>query len=107
MKKVKSAGFPVLIHCNGDAWLEMALDAIEAAYGSAPPSTGINRIEHCTQVRPDQIARMKKMNVQASHLMNNVYYYGAAYRDEFRARTCCALQPRRRFPLKRRTVFDS
>ncbi|HEX3671262.1 MAG TPA: amidohydrolase [Candidatus Cybelea sp.] len=80
--KVKNAGWPVSIHCNGDASLERALDAIAAAYGSAPPPTGINRIEHCTLANPDQIARMKAMNVQPSHLMNNVYYYGAAYRDQ-------------------------
>ena len=80
--KVKTAGWPVSIHCNGDASLEMALDAIEAAYGSAPAPCGINRIEHCTQARPEQIARMKKLGVQPSHLMNNVYYYGAAYRDQ-------------------------
>jgi hypothetical protein len=80
--KVKNGGWPVSIHCNGDASLEMALDAIEAAYGSAPAPTGINRIEHCPQARPEQIARMKKLGVQPSHLMNNLYYYGAAYRDE-------------------------
>jgi hypothetical protein len=80
--KVKQSGWPVSIHCNGDASLERALDAIEAAYGSAMPPEGINRIEHCTLANPDQIARMKRMGVQPSHLMNNVYYYGAAYRDE-------------------------
>jgi predicted amidohydrolase YtcJ len=81
--KVKNAGWPVSIHCNGDASLEMALDAIEAAYvSSSGPPTGINRIEHCPQARPEQIARMKKLGVQPSHLMNNLYYYGAAYRDQ-------------------------
>jgi predicted amidohydrolase YtcJ len=80
--KVKNAGWPVSIHCNGDASLEMALDAIELAYGpSSAPPTGINRIEHCPQARPEQIARMKKLGVQPSYLMNNLYYYGAAYRD--------------------------
>ncbi|HZZ01066.1 MAG TPA: amidohydrolase [Candidatus Baltobacteraceae bacterium] len=80
--KIKESGWPVSIHCNGDASLERALDAIEAAYGPTPPPTGINRIEHCTLANADQIARMKRMNVQPSHLMNNVYYYGAAYRDQ-------------------------
>jgi predicted amidohydrolase YtcJ len=81
--QVKNAGWPVSIHCNGDASLEMALDAIEAAYGSSSePPTGINRIEHCPQARPEQIARMKKLGVQPSYLMNNLYYYGAAYRDQ-------------------------
>ncbi len=77
----KAAGWPVLIHCNGDATIDDALDAIEAAYG-ANPSTGPNRIEHCTMARPDQIARMKKLGVEPSFLMNHVYLYGAAYRDQ-------------------------
>ncbi len=80
--KVKDAGWPVSIHCNGDASLQRALDAIEAAYGTSMPPTGINRIEHCTLASPEQIQRMKAMGVQPSHLMNNVYYYGAAYREQ-------------------------
>lgn len=80
--KVKQSGWPVSIHCNGDASLQLALDAIEAAYGSGPPLEGINRIEHCTLANASQISRMKRLGVQPSHLMNNVYYYGAAYRDQ-------------------------
>ena len=78
---VKEAGWPVQIHCNGDATIDYALDAIEAAYG-ANPSTGINRIEHSTMARPDQIKRMKTLGVEPSFLMNHVFYYGAAYRDQ-------------------------
>lgn len=78
---VKAAGWPVQIHCNGDAAIDDALDAIEAAYG-ANPSTGLNRIEHSTMVRQDQLDRMKKLGVQPTFLMNHVYLYGAAYRDQ-------------------------
>jgi len=79
--EVKAAGWPVLVHCNGDAAIDIALDSIEAAYG-ANPATGVNRIEHCTMVRADQLARMKKLGVQPSYLMNHVYFYGASYRDQ-------------------------
>ncbi len=78
--EVKEAGWPVSIHANGDATIDAALDAIEATYG-ANPATGINRIEHCTMARADQIARMKALGVQPSFLMNHVHLYGAAYRD--------------------------
>lgn len=78
---VKAAGLPVLIHCNGDRTIDLSLDAIEAAYGSSTAS-GINRIEHATMLRQDQIARMKALNVEPSFLMNHVTLYGAAYRDE-------------------------
>ena len=79
--QVKDAGLPVLIHANGDHTIDIALDAIESAY-NASLANGVNRIEHCTMARLDQIQRMKKLNVQPSFLMNHVRYYGAAYRDE-------------------------
>ena len=38
---VKAAGLPALIHCNGDYTLDIALDAIEAAYGARPSTASI------------------------------------------------------------------
>jgi predicted amidohydrolase YtcJ len=77
----KAVGWPIQIHCNGDATIDDALNAIEAVYGAHAPH-GINRIEHSTMVRADQIARMKTLGVQPSFLMNHVFLYGAAYRDQ-------------------------
>ena len=79
--EIKAFGLPVLIHCNGDYTIDISLDAIEAAY-SGSTAYGINRIEHATMARPDQILRMKTLNVQPSFLMNHVRFYGAAYRDQ-------------------------
>ncbi len=79
--EVKAFGLPVQIHCNGDYTIDIALDAIEAAYAGST-DFGVNRIEHATMARPDQIARMKRINVQPSFLMNHVRFYGAAYRDQ-------------------------
>jgi predicted amidohydrolase YtcJ len=80
-RSARDIGWPILIHCNGDAAIDSALDAIETAYGANAP-TGINRIEHATMVRPDQLERMKRLGVQPSFLMNHVFLYGAAYRDQ-------------------------
>ncbi len=77
----KAAGWPIQIHCNGDSAIDDALDAIAAAYGANSPS-GVNRIEHSTLARPDQLKRMKELGVEPSFLMNHVYLYGAAYRDQ-------------------------
>ena len=79
--EVKGLGLPVQIHCNGDYTIDIALDAIEAAY-SGSTEYGVNRIEHATMARPDQILRMKALNVQPSFLMNHVRFYGAAYREQ-------------------------
>jgi predicted amidohydrolase YtcJ len=79
--EVQAFGLPVQIHCNGDYTIDIALDAIEAAY-SGSTDYGVNRIEHSTMARPDQLLRMKTLNVQPSFLMNHVRFYGAAYRDQ-------------------------
>ena len=50
--EVKALGLPVQIHCNGDYTIDIALDAIEAAY-SGSTDYGVNRIEHSTMARPD------------------------------------------------------
>ncbi|HET6276692.1 MAG TPA: amidohydrolase [Candidatus Cybelea sp.] len=76
-----SAGWPILIHCQGDAAIDDALDAIESAYGANPP-TGLNRIEHATMVRQDQLERMKRLGVEPTFLMPLLLLYGSAYRDE-------------------------
>jgi predicted amidohydrolase YtcJ len=76
-----NAGWPILIHCHGDAAIDDALDAIESAYG-ATPATGLNRIEHATMARQDQLERMKRLGVEPTFHMNLVLLYGAAYRDE-------------------------
>ncbi len=79
--EVKALGLPVQIHSNGDLTIDIALDAIEAAYAGST-EFGVNRVEHSTMARPDQIERMKTLAVQPSFLMNHVRLYGAAYRDQ-------------------------
>jgi predicted amidohydrolase YtcJ len=62
-------------------FLRMSGNCRVAAYAGST-DFGVNRIEHSTMVRPDQIVRMKALNVQPSFLMNHVRFYGAAYRDQ-------------------------
>ena len=80
-RTARDAGWPILIHCQGDAAVEDALDAIEQAYG-ANPVTGLNRIEHATMARPDQIERMKRLGIEPSFIPDFIYLYGGDYRDQ-------------------------
>jgi predicted amidohydrolase YtcJ len=75
------AGWPIVIHCQGDAAVEQALDAIEDVYG-AYPATGINRIDHATMARRDQVDRMKTLGIEPTFIPDFIYLYGAAYRDQ-------------------------
>jgi predicted amidohydrolase YtcJ len=80
-RAAKDAGWSILVHCQGDAAIDAALDGIEAAYG-ANPATGLNRIEHATMVRQDQLERMKQLGVEPSFIPDFLHLYGAAYRDQ-------------------------
>lgn len=80
-RAARDAGWPILIHCQGDAAIDDALDAIESAYGAAPP-TGLNRVEHATLARQDQLERMKRLGVEPTFLMALLHLYGAAYRED-------------------------
>jgi predicted amidohydrolase YtcJ len=80
-RAARAAGWSILVHCQGDAAIDAALDGIEEAYG-ASPATGLNRIEHATMARQDQLERMKRLGVEPSFIPDFVYLYGAAYRDQ-------------------------
>lgn len=77
----RDAGWPILIHCQGDAGIDDALDAIEAAYG-AHPATGLNVVQHATLARQDQIERTKRLGAEITFLPDLLYLYGSAYRDQ-------------------------
>lgn len=79
--KAKKAGWTILVHCQGDAAIDQALDAIEAVYGANSPM-GLNRVEHATMARPDQIERMRVLGCEPSFMTDFIYLYGADYRDK-------------------------
>ena len=78
---VKDAGWTILSHCQGDAAVDEYLDAIETVYGENPPS-GLNRVEHATMARRDQIERMKRLGCEPTFMSDFIYLYGQAYRDK-------------------------
>ncbi len=81
MKAGLDDGWQVTIHTNGDAAVEMALEALEDLL----PGYGANDLRHFfihySFTTDDQIARTAKAGLSASLLMNHVYYWGAAFRD--------------------------
>jgi len=80
-RAAKEAGWPFLIHCQGDAAIDDALDAIEAAYG-VHPVTGLNVLQHATLARQDQLERTKRLGAEITFLPDLLYLYGSAYRDQ-------------------------
>ena len=78
-----SKGWQLAIHGNGDAAIDNILDACEAMRDAGIDMESVRvRIEHCSILHDEQIARMKDLNVSASFLIGHVHYWGVAMRDD-------------------------
>jgi hypothetical protein len=76
-------GWQLAIHGNGDAAIDNILDACEAIRAAGIDMSTVRvRIEHCSILHDEQIARMKDLGVSASFLIGHVHYWGVAMRDD-------------------------
>jgi hypothetical protein len=57
------AGLQVAMHAVGDAAVEQALDAYEAALSAHPRDDHRHRIEHCEIIREEQVQRAQRLGV--------------------------------------------
>lgn len=73
-------GWQLMVHTNGDAAVEFALDAAEELL---PGYAGDmrHRFEHASVTTDDQLTRMAAAGVSPSFLMDHVRFWGAAFRD--------------------------
>jgi len=76
------AGWPLALHANGDAAIDMVLDACEAVRDAGIDLAAVRpRIEHCSMLHDGQIDRMKALGVSASFLIGHVHFWGVWMRD--------------------------
>lgn len=76
-------GWHLAIHGNGDAAIDNILNACEAVRDAGIDMKKVRvRIEHCSILHDEQIARMKELDVSASFLIGHVHYWGVAMRDD-------------------------
>ena len=71
-----AAGFQVCIHANGDATIDMVLNAYQKAQDAFPREDTRHRIEHCTVVNPDILRRMKAQGCVATPFCTYVFHHG-------------------------------
>jgi predicted amidohydrolase YtcJ len=74
-------GWPIGIHANGDAAIDVVLDAFERGTGGEGGHALRHRIEHCSILHDEQIFRMKTLGISPSFLIGHVHYWGRAFRD--------------------------
>lgn len=83
MRKRAGQGWQIAVHGNGDKAIDNILDAIEQVASEGIDVNKLRiRIEHCSILHDDQIARMRANGVSASFLIGHVHYWGVAMRDK-------------------------
>lgn len=85
-------GVPVMTHCNGDATIDMMLDAHEAA--GAPPGKR-TVIIHSQFVRPDQLERYVRYGFVPSFFTNHAFFWGDVHVENLGRERAYFLSPTR------------
>lgn len=78
-----NAGWPIMCHANGDAALDMVMDAFAAA-AKLPrwDAAKRHRTEHSSLLHDEHIAAMASLGITPSFLMNHVRLWGRVMRDD-------------------------
>ncbi len=79
--KAHDAGWQVGIHANGDAAIDTVLDAYEMGTKGEGGHQLRHRIEHCSVLHKEQIARMKQLGLSPSFLIGHVHFWGTAFQE--------------------------
>ncbi len=74
-------GWQIGVHANGDAAIDVTIDAYEMALSRTPGRDHRHRIEHCSVLHDDQIHRMVELGLSPSFLIGHIRWWGTAFRD--------------------------
>ncbi len=75
VSRYAKAGIQLALHGNGDAAIDMILDAVEAS-GLDAADDHRTLVVHAQTARQDQIDRMAQLGVLPSFFVSHVYYWG-------------------------------
>jgi hypothetical protein len=83
VQEAHRAGLQVAMHAVGDAAVEQALNAYQAALAAHPRDDHRHRIEHCEVIREEQIERARRLGVALAiqppfnHYWDHTTYYAS------------------------------
>lgn len=79
VKRVYDMNLPLIVHGNGDAAIDVILDAHERALGDKARGDHRTGIIHCQFVRRDQLERIKQLNIIPSFYTEHTYFFGSTH----------------------------
>ncbi len=82
-KAVLQAGIPILVHANGDAAIDLALDSVEEAFAGQEIPDHRSVIIHAQLMREDQLDRAKKLKMIPSFYSAHPFFWGDWHRLSF------------------------
>ncbi len=83
LRRCDAVGIPVLAHANGDAAIDMLLDAVETVRKDKPRPDLRTTIIHAQTMREDQLDRAAKHGLIPSFFPIHIYFWGDRHRDVF------------------------
>lgn len=83
VQRVHAAGWPLMIHANGDQAISRTIEA----YKKVSPlgetlEKGRNRIEHCSIASDEHLQDMREYGISPSFLIGHVGYWGYSFKTE-------------------------
>ena len=79
-RKAHLAGWQIGTHANGDVGIDTTMRVYERLQRESPRNDPRFRLEHCTVVNDDLIARIKKLGAIPTPFSTYVYYHGEKMR---------------------------
>lgn len=77
------ASIPVMIHTNGDAAMDLAMDAVEEAFAGQELPDHRTVLIHAQVMREDQVDRAKKLKMVPSFYSVHTFFWGDWHRKSF------------------------
>lgn len=81
IRRAHAGGWQVGVHANGDAAIDTTIEAYATVLKDSPRGDHRHRIEHCSVLHPEQMAKMKEYGLSPSFLIGHIRWWGKAFRD--------------------------
>ncbi|WP_317929459.1 amidohydrolase [Halioxenophilus sp. WMMB6] len=86
-------GIPVICHANGDAAIDLLMDAVEEAFAGEEIPDHRTVIIHAQVMRPDQVERAAKLKMVPSFFASHSFFWGDWHRKSFGEERAAHISP--------------